>query len=142
VVWCWRFTCCDGERDGEPFAVRGDVEASQACQAGRPRARLVSDERLALYRVAAVGADEVSARFKGVCARDPVDGRWGRLARGEWEHPQRCPPLLRVWPRARGSVSANVLPRSTAMVVVVASVTAVTPMYTTIAVLGNFGLRS
>jgi hypothetical protein len=47
-----------------------------------------------------------------------------------------------IWPRASGSVSGSVLPRSMAMVVVVASVTAVTPMYTTIAVLGNFGIRS
>jgi hypothetical protein len=28
VVLSWRFTCRDGERDGEPLAVRGHVEAS------------------------------------------------------------------------------------------------------------------
>jgi hypothetical protein len=27
MVWSWRFTCRDGERDGEPLAVRDDVEA-------------------------------------------------------------------------------------------------------------------
>jgi hypothetical protein len=52
VVWSWRFRCRDGERDGESLAVRGDVEASQPCQAGRPRARLVGDERLSLDCVA------------------------------------------------------------------------------------------
>jgi hypothetical protein len=45
VVLCWRFTCRDGERDGEPLAVQGDVEASQAWKAGRPRARLVCAAR-------------------------------------------------------------------------------------------------
>ena len=52
MVLSWRFRCPDGERDGEPLAVRGDVEASEACQTACPRARLVSDERLALYCVA------------------------------------------------------------------------------------------
>ena len=45
-------------------------------------------------------------------------------------------------PEHAGSVSASVLPRSTARTIAVASVTAVTPMYTRAAILGILGSES